>query len=320
MKTNLKIFLEKSKELPTLYEYLVFAEANQPILFACKDQDNKLYLVARHCANNLKCEWILVNTTCDILVDLLSDKMTIREAFISGNTNAYVISYFRETRQTTIQLQSISQINEILPTAGYYMGVEESEFDEEIQELKVLRARLAKQANQKSIRTAPTIYDAVDIARFFLSIDEAREQFTSNLIAKNQRTFYEGNARLNKFLYFAQTVYIAVTNRKLFWNNIYAYDNGPVVLEVQKNFAQLVQEYEIPQLPEEVQEFLRIIFNLYKENTTEMLIEMSHVDTEWGQKHAFFLIDNQIMDVMSCAKEYTEKYKEEIRLFQNLNL
>ncbi|MDD4187781.1 MAG: hypothetical protein PHX04_03365 [Bacilli bacterium] len=57
-------------------------------------------------------------------------------------------------------------------------------------------------------------YSAIDVARYFLKIDESNSIFTDELINKNNHNFYKGNALLNKYLFFAQTLYF-VKNKKI---------------------------------------------------------------------------------------------------------
>ena len=39
------------------------------------------------------------------------------------------------------------------------------------------------------------------IAKYYLSKDPDRVLFNNNVVVKNNRKFYEGNARLNKYLF-----------------------------------------------------------------------------------------------------------------------
>ena len=48
----------------------------------------------------------------------------------------------------------------------------------------------------------------VTVAQYLLSRDKDRKLFNKNLIQRNGREFYEGNARLNKYLLLAQNIYI----------------------------------------------------------------------------------------------------------------
>ena len=80
----------------------------------------------------------------------------------------------------------------------------------------------------------------IQIAKYFLSKDPDRQLFNKTLVHKNGRDFYEGNARLNKYLHLAQNIFIAKTGTKLFQEDLYAYDNGAVALDVQENYAILL--------------------------------------------------------------------------------
>ena len=47
------------------------------------------------------------------------------------------------------------------------------------------------------------------IAKYYLSKDPKRILFNNNVVIQNGRKFYEGNARLNKYLFLSQVVYLA---------------------------------------------------------------------------------------------------------------
>lgn len=44
---------------------------------------------------------------------------------------------------------------------------------------------------------------AADIAKYFLSKDKNRVLFNNNIVENNNRKSYEGNIRLNKYLFLA---------------------------------------------------------------------------------------------------------------------
>lgn len=81
-----------------------------------------------------------------------------------------------------------------------------------------------------------------DIARYFLSLDKDHTLFTKDLIDRNDRTFYEGNARLNKYMHLAQNIYIAKTGRPLIDTKFYAYDNGAVDPEIMEQYVPLLNK------------------------------------------------------------------------------
>ena len=63
------------------------------------------------------------------------------------------------------------------------------------------------------------------VAKYFLSKDNERKLFNMNVVTYNNRNFYEGNARLNKYLFLSQVVYLAKYNKRLFNDDFRAYDN-----------------------------------------------------------------------------------------------
>ena len=75
----------------------------------------------------------------------------------------------------------------------------------------------------------------IDVARYFLNQDKSGEIFNKELRKQNGRMIYEGNARLNKYMHLAQNIYIAKYGIPLMDSVFYAYDNGAVDPEVQKN-------------------------------------------------------------------------------------
>lgn len=160
--------------------------------------------------------------------------------------------------------------------------------------------------------------NAVDIAKYFLSKDTAHTMFNKTLRAANDRTFYEGNARLNKYLHMAQNLYIAKTGEKLFEDDLYAYDNGAVALKVQENYAILLSKNEIPNLPKDITYFLDKIYKLLENASLDELIELSHEDSEWEAKHHFYYIADQRMNSLQHSEEYQEQYRDVLRVMENL--
>ena len=160
--------------------------------------------------------------------------------------------------------------------------------------------------------------NARQVAQYFLSKDTDRIMFNKTLVQKNGRKFYEGNARLNKYLHMAQNIYIAKTGKKLFQDDMYAYDNGAVVLDVQENYAILLSRSDIPELPKEISAFLDKIYKALKNATLDELIELSHEDTEWGAKSRYYVKEDQKMDSLAHADEYREQYSDMLRVLERM--
>ena len=161
---------------------------------------------------------------------------------------------------------------------------------------------------------------AIDVAKYFLAKDSDQKVFTKNLIEKNGRKFYEGNARLNKYLHMAQNFYIAKTGNKLFKDDLYAYDNGAVALNVQENYAVLLSRKDIPTFEPDVRDFLDRIYKLLENATLDELIELSHEDSEWDAKHKYYSKERQQMDSLAHIEEYKEQYHDVLQIMERMEL
>lgn len=74
-------------------------------------------------------------TTYENLIDLLENRITIRNAFLNITNSKFMIEYDGEEVQ--YNLKKSDEIPEnILPTAGEYMDAEEDEYREELAEFK----------------------------------------------------------------------------------------------------------------------------------------------------------------------------------------
>ena len=54
------------------------------------------------------------------------------------------------------------------------------------------------------------------VANYFISKDRGRKLFTNKIVEINGVKSYEGNVRINKYLFLSQVVYLAKYNKKLF--------------------------------------------------------------------------------------------------------
>ena len=149
---------------------------------------------------------------------------------------------------------------------------------------------------------------SIDVAKFFLALDANKEVFGLNLITRNGKTFYEGNARLNKYLHISQNLYIAKTGKKLFTEDLFAFDNGAVVPSIREMYMSLRNKELIPVIPDEYSDFLRKIYKILQNATIDELIEISHEDNEWSDKNP--LRGNQRMDSLKRIQEYKQQYSD----------
>lgn len=149
---------------------------------------------------------------------------------------------------------------------------------------------------------------AADIAKYFLSKDKNRVLFNNNIVENNNRKSYEGNIRLNKYLFLAQVVYMAKYGKKLFNDDFVAYDNGPVIKDIVNNYSIITARNEQVNLPIKVKTFLDKIYMALENATYDELIEITHEDPEWI-KLSNNTYNAPIMNLEDNIKEYKHRYK-----------
>lgn len=157
---------------------------------------------------------------------------------------------------------------------------------------------------------------ARDVAKYFLLKDKDRKLFNKNLIECNGRSCYEGNIRLNKYLYFAQTVYLAKYGKLLFDDPIQAYDNRPIVKDVMTKYA-VMQASENPNvnLDKEIIIFLDKIYDALKNATYQELVDITHEDTAWKDL-SDKTYNAPVIDIMKYQKKYEKQYKGLIKIME----
>lgn len=149
---------------------------------------------------------------------------------------------------------------------------------------------------------------AQKVAEYFLSKDPERKLFNHNVVIYNDRKFYEGNARINKYLFLAQVVHLAKYETKLFTDDFVAYDNGPVVESIMNSFGRLVGKKSSISIDEETKIFLDKIYISLENASYEELIEITHEDPEW-KKLSSNTYNAPIMKIEDNIEEYKNRYK-----------
>ena len=151
---------------------------------------------------------------------------------------------------------------------------------------------------------------AYEVAKYFVYKDCEKKLFNTRLVEYNGRKSYEGNIRLNKYLYFAQTVYLAKYGKLLFKDDFLAYDNGPVIKEIVENYPsiQANASKEKVILPKEIEEFLDKIYLSLEKASYEELIEITHEDTAWKQ-----VKDKTYYAPVINLKKYKSKFEKQYR-------
>lgn len=127
--------LRKSNEFADITIDQVLFEAAYPVLFTAYDSMNQSYLFICHSFNSNDIEWIATKTSYENVISMLTDAITIRDAFSACSPEKYIISYNRDNIEVS-KLDIADIEDRILPTAGEYMNADEDEFCEEIEYYK----------------------------------------------------------------------------------------------------------------------------------------------------------------------------------------
>ena len=157
-----------------------------------------------------------------------------------------------------------------------------------------------------------------DIAKYILSLDKNNDIFVNKLLTLHGRNCYEGNVRLNKYLHIMQMVYFAMTDNKLFNEDMYSFDNGVVVNMVMNDYSYLKSNKETYNITDKsVKLYIEKMFNILKYAPLKDLIEISHQDEEWKKKHNFYQKKEQLMDVDSQKENYKIMCADFIEMLNN---
>lgn len=142
------------------------------------------------------------------------------------------------------------------------------------------------------------MFSANDIALWFVLKNNA--EIKENETENDEYEVYEGitHLKLQKLIYYAQGVYLAITGKKLFFNDIEVWTHGPVVPEVYDKYkvygknniksTTLTKEQEKAitdiEIDRETSEILNMVYDNFAIYTAWQLRQMSHVkDGPWDK-------------------------------------
>ena len=158
---------------------------------------------------------------------------------------------------------------------------------------------------------------AETIAKYFLNKDTDNSLFNDELISKNGIDFYNGNARINKYLHIAQNTYIAQYGKLLFDDDLYAFANGAIVKSVMEGYQRIkATKSDIKEvIPDNIKLFLDKIYIMLKNASLDELIGISHEDDEWKNKRASYkTYSEQKMDSLNNIEIYKKQYADALKI------
>lgn len=160
-------------------------------------------------------------------------------------------------------------------------------------------------------------YTAQEIAIWLLYKNYAEKK--EKIAVNDEYEVYEGitHLKLQKLLYYAQGVYLAITDKKLFDDDLEAWSHGPVIRNVYDTYCvfgrnqiiipETFENREIVNRIEndtEVKEILDIVYDNFSIYTAWQLREMSHQKgSPWEKTDNNGIIDTKLI------KEY---FKQEV--------
>ena len=161
---------------------------------------------------------------------------------------------------------------------------------------------------------------AETIAKFFLNKDNNHLLFSDELKEINNHKSFIGNIRLNKYLHIAQNLYIAKFGKKLFEDNLYAFNNGGVVENVRKQYSRikLTSKNIDEEIPNDIKNFLDKLYVMLNNATIDDLIQISHEDIEWLNKNNYRTKENQKMNNIEHINEYKKQYADALYVMDTI--
>ena len=133
-----KNFFEINKIGTLEYDEILFS-SYYPILFVCKNEKNELFLVSCCTHNGDETRYLITRTTPGAIIDLLSDKVTIRDCFLLDKECQYSLVHTHDSFDVFEHLETDwGEDSHNLPNKGEFMEADEHEFEEEITKYKAM--------------------------------------------------------------------------------------------------------------------------------------------------------------------------------------
>lgn len=149
-----------------------------------------------------------------------------------------------------------------------------------------------------------SMYHASVIAKWFLAYNK--------IMMLEQGADLISNLKLQKLLYYAQGVYLALRNDPLFFEDIVAWQHGPVVAEVYHQYKsngsigiELTEDFNFDSIDEDTTQILEVVYDEFAQYSAWKLRNMTHNETPWLETNTGDTIKND-----SIKKYFLENYIE----------
>lgn len=108
------------------------------------------------------------------------------------------------------------------------------------------------------------------------------------------------NLKLQKLLYYTQGFYLAIYNKPLFKEDILAWEHGPVVREVYKEFSSFgAESIKVPEekieLTKRERELIASVWKVYSQFSAWKLRDMTHNEKPWVETKKNEIISHDLL-------------------------
>ena len=149
-------------------------------------------------------------------------------------------------------------------------------------------------------------HSASDVARWFLWRNDAEK--------RTGDSEYISNLKLQKLLYYAQGIYLALSGKKLFSDNLVAWAHGPVVVDVYHEYCSNGSrgiEYNESLRPKEKyskeeRNVLEQVYNYFGQYSAWKLRNMTHEERPWLETP-----QNHVISPKLIKEYFLEEYVRE---------
>lgn len=150
-----------------------------------------------------------------------------------------------------------------------------------------------------------SVVKAIDVANWMVARAnrERDEEFGEGI----------GNLKLQKLLYFAQAARLALDNKLLFSDDIYAWDYGPVINSVYHEFKTKIRRPianptndDYKAFDENTNTFLEEVWQAFAKYSAAKLVEMTHAHAPW--KTTYDGSRNKIIEVDKIKSYYKDAF------------
>lgn len=117
-----------------LYIDEVFVEEKYPILFTCRNKSDSLFICVCYEIRE-KLQFIVSKNTKENIIDMLKNKITLREVFDSPFDKVFLVDCYKSNFEFTTKVKYKDIDSDLLPIEGTYLESEEGEFKDYILKL-----------------------------------------------------------------------------------------------------------------------------------------------------------------------------------------